>query len=102
MKQKSKTTAEAEAPPAGAPRPEATDSAAHEILGYSFLRIIARDGVLDHDELRMIQELALRDGVVDSRERAVLSRIFDRIDPDRLDVSVQESIQRFRDRYAIR
>jgi len=100
MRQKNESAADA--PLAGAPPPTATDSAAHEILGYSFLRIMAKDGVLDHDELRMIQDLALRDGVVDSRERAVLSRIFDRIDPERLDVAVQESIQRFRERHAIR
>lgn len=78
------------------------DSAAQEILGYSFLRVIATDGVLDEEELHTIERLALRDGVVDSKERAVLSRIFDRIDPERLDDSVRESIRDFRERHGIR
>ena len=78
------------------------DSAAQEILGFSFLRVFASDGVLDAGELEMIERLALRDGVIDSRERAVLSRIFDRIDPERMDEGVRDSITRFRERHAIR
>jgi hypothetical protein len=84
------------------PDQQSRESAAPEILGYSFLRVIATDGVLEAKELEMIESLALRDGVVDSKERAVLARIFDRIDPDRLDVRVRESIQRFREQHGIR
>ena len=83
-------------------RPEPRDSAATEILGYSFLRVFVSDGVLDEAELHMLESLALRDGVVDSKEKAVLSRILDRIDPARLDPSVKESIQRLRERHGIR
>ena len=82
--------------------PEPRDSAATEILGYSFLRVFVSDGVLDEAELHMLESLALRDGVVDSKEKAVLSRILDRIDPARLDPSVKESIQRLRERHGIR
>jgi hypothetical protein len=78
------------------------DSAAEEILGFSFLRVFARDGVLHAGEIEMIERLALRDGVIDSKERAVLARIFDRIDPDRMDQDVQDSIRRFRERHGIR
>lgn len=85
-----------------APGRERLDSAAQEILGYSFLRVFARDTGIDEAELRMIEGLALRDGVIDSKERAVLARIFDRIDPDRLDVGVRESIRRFREKHGIR
>ena len=81
---------------------EPRDSAAQEILGFSFLRVFASDGVLDADELEMIERLALRDGVIDSKERAVLARIFDRIDPERMDESVRTSISRFRERHGIR
>jgi hypothetical protein len=81
---------------------EPRDSAAQEILGFSFLRVFASDGVLDADELEMIERLALRDGVIDSKERAVLARIFDRIDPERMDESVRSSISRFRERHGIR
>jgi hypothetical protein len=81
---------------------EPTDSAAEEILSYSFLRVFANDEVIDEGELRMIEKLALRDGVVDSKERAVLGRIFDRVDPDRLDPKVRTEIHRFREKHGIR
>jgi hypothetical protein len=82
--------------------PEHRDSAAQEILGYSFLRVFATNGALSAGELEMIENLALRDGVIDSKEKAVLSRIFDRIDPERMDESVRDSIRRFRERHGIR
>jgi hypothetical protein len=64
--------------------------------------VFVTDGILDENELGMIESLALRDGVVDSKERAVLSRIFDRIDPQRLDDGLRQSIQRLRERHGIR
>jgi hypothetical protein len=79
-----------------------SDSAASEILSYSFLRVFVSDGLLDEAELRMLEDLALRDGVVDSKERAVFSRILDRIDPQRLDDGMRESIRRLRERHDIR
>lgn len=82
-------------------RQQATDSAAHEILGYSFFRVFVEDGTIDEAELRFIEELALRDGVVDSRERAVLSRIFDRVDSTQLSATVRREIARFRQEYDI-
>lgn len=78
-----------------------TDSAAEEILSYSFLRVFASDGVIDARELDMIERLALRDGVIDRKERAVLGRIFDRVDPERLDPEVRRDIHRFREDYDI-
>lgn len=82
--------------------PSQTDSAAQEILSYSFLRVFASDGVLDEGELAMIRRLALRDGIIDSKERAVLGRIFDRIDPNRLDPAVRTEIEEFRQEHDIR
>ena len=82
--------------------PSPRDSAAPEILGYSFLRVFVSDGILDEAELRTIESLALRDGVMDSKEKAVLSRIFDRIDPHRLDAGTKASIQRLKERHGIR
>ena len=81
--------------------PLPTDSAAHEILSYTFLKVFAHDHIIDEGELAFMEELALRDGVVDSRERAVLSRIFDRVDPEALDPKVREEIERFRERHGI-
>ena len=80
---------------------ETTDSAAQEILTYSFLRVFANDGIIDEGEFRMMERLALRDGVVDRRERAVLGRIFDRVDPERLDPKVLAEIERFREEHEI-
>lgn len=83
-------------------RAEPRDSAAEEILSLSFLRVFARDEALDRADLKTLERLALRDGVVDSRERAVLSRIFDQIDLDRLEPPLREEIRQFRERYGIR
>jgi hypothetical protein len=83
-------------------RPEPVDSAAHEILGYSFLRVFVQNSGLDEEELRTIEGLALRDGVVDSKERAVLARIFDRLDPERLEHGVRSQIEHFRETHGIR
>ena len=83
-------------------RAEPRDSAAEEILSVSFLRVFARNETLDRTDLRTLEQLALRDGVVDSRERAVLSRIFDQIDVERLDALLREEIRTFREKYGIR
>ena len=83
-------------------RAEPRDSAAEEILSLSFLRVFARDETLDEEDLRALEEMALRDGVVDSRERAVLARIFDRIDLERLDAPLREEIRLFREKRGIR
>ena len=82
-------------------RPGTRKSAAPEILSYSF-RAFVSDGVLEEAELAMIESLALRDGVVDSKEKAVLSRILDRIDPASGDESFRTYIRQLRERYDIR
>ena len=66
------------------------------ILQYSFLRVFANDGVLDRDELAMLERLALSDGAVDARERSVLSRIFERAARVQLDPAVEAEIARFK------
>ena len=82
-------------------KPDPSDSAAQEILSYSFLRVFANDGVIDAAELAMIERLALRDGVIDRKERAVLGRIFDRVDTDKLEPEVLRDIEAFREEYDI-
>jgi hypothetical protein len=71
------------------------------IMQYSFLHVFANDGLIDRDELQMLQRLALQDGVVDERERDVLARVFARIDPQAVDPSVLEEIGRFKTRFQI-
>ncbi len=71
------------------------------IMQYSFLRVFANDGLIDRDELQMLERLALQDGQVDERERDVLARVFARINPQTVDPTVLEEINRFKTQYRI-
>jgi tellurite resistance protein len=71
------------------------------IMRYSFLVAFANDGTIDADELAFIERLALRDGVVDDEERAVLSQIFGRLSEDKLAAPVWAEIQDFKRRFRI-
>jgi hypothetical protein len=71
------------------------------IMQYSFLHVFANDGLLDADELRIIERIALEDGVIDEREREVLSRVFARVDPATVDAAVADEIRRFKERHDI-
>ncbi len=71
------------------------------IMQYSFLHAFANDGLIDRDELQMLQRLALQDGEVDERERDVLARVFARINPLSVDPSVLEEVDRFKTRFRI-
>lgn len=73
----------------------------NSIMQYSFLHVFANDGLIDGDELRMIERLALEDGVVDEQEREVLSRVFARVDTATVDAAVADEIRRFKERHAI-
>jgi hypothetical protein len=71
------------------------------IMQYSFLHVFANDGVIDHDELQMLQRLALQDGAVDDKERDVLTRVFARVNPQTVDPVVWDEIQRFKTQFGI-
>jgi hypothetical protein len=77
------------------------DSSWNAIMQYSFLSVFANDGTIDADELAMLQRLALRDGIVDEKERAVLSRIFARVEPDTVSPGIWDEICRFKADYTI-
>ena len=77
------------------------NSAAGQILGYSFLVVFANDGIIDADEFKFLKELALRDRVIDDDERDVLRVIFDRPDPKEMSIEVKNDIKRFRQQYQI-
>lgn len=77
------------------------DSSWNAIMQYSFLRVFANDGTIDAAELSMLEKLALEDGVVDDRERAVLSRIFARVAEKDVTPEVWEEIGRFKERHGI-
>ena len=77
------------------------ESSWNAIMQYSFLTIFANDGTIDGDELSMLTRLALRDGVVDDREREVLSRIFSRVAPETVTPAVWDEICRFKAEHGI-
>ena len=71
------------------------------IMQYSFIKVFATDGIIDAAELAMIERLALEDGLVDDQERAVLSRVFARVDTVPLEPDVRREIDRFKAAYSI-
>lgn len=77
------------------------NSAWNAIMQYSFLRVFADDGTISADELAMFERLALQDGEVDEKERAVLSRIFGRVNEQAVSAEVWEGITRFKAQHRI-
>jgi hypothetical protein len=73
----------------------------NHILQYSFLKVFADDEMIDANEWAMLKKLALADGVVDTQERMVLAKIFDRVDPKSLEPQVREEIEAFRAEHGI-
>jgi hypothetical protein len=71
------------------------------IMQYSFLHVFANDGLIDRDELQMLERLALQDGAVDAKERDVLARVFTRVNAQTVDPAVWDEIQRFKAQYDI-
>jgi hypothetical protein len=76
-------------------------SAWNAIMQYSFLSVFAKDGVIDAEELAMLERLALEDGRVDEKERAVLSKVFARITEQTTEPAVWDEIQRFKQEFGI-
>lgn len=76
-------------------------SAWNAIMQYSFIKVFATDGIIDADELAMLERLALEDGEVDEQERGVLSKVFARVDLETLAPGVRDEIERFKLAHAI-
>jgi hypothetical protein len=79
----------------------ANGSGWNAIMQYSFLRVFANDQTIDADELAMIEKLALSDSQVDDHERAVLSRVFARVNERTCTSEVWQEVCRFKERYEI-
>ncbi len=71
-------------------------SRAREIMNYSFLVAFADDGTIDEGELAVIKRLALKDGVLDDKEKEVLARIFGKLNGEALSPTVRTEIANFR------
>ena len=72
------------------------DSGSKDIARYSFLVVFANDDIISHDELQMLEKLALRDGVIDEAEREVLRNVFERANMDGMDEATKAEIADFR------
>jgi len=70
-------------------------------MQYSFLHVFANDGLIDRNELQMLERLALQDGAVDAKERDVFARVFARVNAQTIDPAVWDEIQRFKAKYDI-
>lgn len=77
------------------------DSAWRELVQYSFLQVFANDMIIDAAELRMLKRLALKDGIIDEQERAVLAHVFKRVEGFALEPEVRAEIDRFRAEHGI-
>jgi hypothetical protein len=76
-------------------------SAANAIMQYSFLRVFANDRTIDAEELAMLERLALSDARVDDDERAVLARIFSRVNEQTVSAEVWKEVCRFKQQHQI-
>ena len=77
------------------------DGKARELAEFAFLQVFENNDTIDEAEFMIIKRLALSDGVVDDEERRVLSRIFARVDQQRVSAEVWESIVTMKARFGI-
>lgn len=77
------------------------NSNAKALMAYSFLVVFGNDDTIDEDELRMIENLALKDDVIDDEEKRILRNLFARVDKDHLTETVWQEIQNFRHQHGI-
>jgi hypothetical protein len=73
----------------------------NEIFQYALMKVFADDEMIDAVEWTMLEKMALSDGVVDTQERMVLAKVFERVDFNTLDPHVCDRIRRFRAQYGV-
>ena len=71
------------------------------MLAYSFLAVFANDSTIDQGELLLLENFALEDGVVDSKEKKMLSNLFNRVSEDTFAPQVWTEIQRLKAEHEI-
>ena len=76
-------------------------SSSKRLTGYSFLVVFANDHTIDERELRLLEKIALEDGILDEDEKAVLSRLFSRVSEETVTPTVWAEIVRFRQEQGI-
>jgi len=68
-------------------------------LTFKSIQCFTNDGKLLVDELDDLLDIALRDGVVDNDEKRVLNNIFDRLTPEELTPKILSAIDDIKKRY---
>ena len=66
-------------------------------MSFHSINCFADDGTLKSDELREILAIAKRDGVVDENERRVLQNIISRLSPSEIDNEMKIVLQEIAD-----
>jgi len=74
-------------------------SSAKRLTAYSFLVAFANDHTIDEGELRLLEKMALEDGVLDEAEKEVLAMLFSRVPESTANPHVWEAITRFREEH---
>ena len=85
---------------------EANDTAGPEDessveLAYASLALWADDGKLNLDELDTLLHIALRDGVINDREKEVMRGLFNRVHEEDVTADVWDRVQQIRKLYSI-
>lgn len=68
-------------------------------MTFRTVRVFRADGRVDVEALDELVEIALRDGRIDSDERAVMSTVLDRIDAKTLSRELAERVAELRERF---
>ena len=76
-------------------------SATRRMLAYSFLAVFANDSTMDQEELLLLENFALEDGVVDAEEMEVLSNLSNRVLEDTVEPQVWTEIKRLKAEHEI-
>jgi len=78
-----------------------SDSGAKRLAAYSFLVVFANDGTISHEELGMLERIAIEDNVIDDAEKQVLRAIFSRVSQESVSPEVWQSVGEFRAKYGV-
>ena len=76
-------------------------SATRRMLAYSFLAVFANDSTIDQEELLLLENFALEDGVVDAEEKEVLSNLSNRVLEYTVEPQVWTEIKRLKAEHEI-
>ncbi len=68
---------------------------------YHSINCFDDEGKLDLQDLDRLITAALRDGIMDSRERRALGRILTRVSPSKLNADMRERLAELRTKYGI-